>query len=118
LQRAAETEKTTNCFAPQYMLLQADEWPFSSAYLWKGYPHTPLTKLPKFYYLAQLGFWFHQLFVINIEERRKDHWQMYTHHVITITLVAVSYWTNYTRVGGVIMVLMDFCDILLPVRVS
>ena len=26
-----------------------------------------------------------------------------------------SYWANYTRVGTVILVLMDFCDIWLPV---
>ncbi|KAJ9108130.1 hypothetical protein QFC19_002597 [Naganishia cerealis] len=97
-----------------YILCQVNKWPFSSAYLWHDYPHTPLSRLTKFYYLGQLGFWFHQLFVINIEERRKDHWQMLTHHVITIILVGGSYWTNYTRVGGVIMALMDFCDILLP----
>ncbi|KAI5453838.1 Sphingosine N-acyltransferase lag1 [Naganishia albida] len=96
------------------VLLQSNEWPFSSAYLWRDYPNTPLSRLTKFYYLAQLGFWCHQLFVINVEERRKDHWQMYTHHCITILLVVGSYWTNFTRVGGVIMVLMDFCDILLP----
>ncbi|KAJ9105260.1 hypothetical protein QFC21_001627 [Naganishia friedmannii] len=97
-----------------YILCQVDKWPFSSAYLWQDYPHTPLSRLTKFYYLAQLSFWFHQLFVIHVEERRKDHWQMLTHHIITITLIMASYSTNYTRVGGVIMVLMDFCDILLP----
>jgi acyl-CoA-dependent ceramide synthase len=89
--------------------------PFSSQYLWQAYPHTPLSPLTKFYYLAQLGFWFHQLVIFNLEARRKDYWQMLAHHFITIALVVGSYWANYTRVGSVILVLMDFCDIWLPV---
>lgn len=44
---------------------------------------------------------------------------MLAHHFVTIALVMGSYWANYTRVGTVILVLMDFCDIWLPVgRIS
>jgi very-long-chain ceramide synthase len=39
-----------------------------------------------------------------------------THHVITIALMVCSYFYNFTRVGCMIMVLMDWCDIFLPVR--
>lgn len=42
---------------------------------------------------------------------------MMSHHVITITLVTASYWCNFTRVGVLVMVLMDFCDIFLAVYV-
>lgn len=86
--------------------------------MWSGYPHTPLPALTKLYYLAQLGFWLHQLVILNVEARRKDHWQMLTHHVVTIALVVASYWMNFTRVGTVILALMDFCDILLPVSAT
>lgn len=71
--------------------------------------------LTKFYYLAQLGWWFHQLYVLNTEKRRSDHYQMFAHHILTIFLIVSSYLGNFTRVGTVIHVLMDFCDILLPV---
>ena len=37
-----------------------------------------------------------------------------SHHVITIALLTASYYTNFTRVGCLIMVLMDLCDIWLP----
>lgn len=40
---------------------------------------------------------------------------MMSHHVITISLVIASYYYNFTRVGVLIMVLMDWCDIFLPV---
>jgi len=41
--------------------------------------------------------------------------QMMAHHVITIALIGASYFTNFTRVGCLILVLMDWCDIWLPV---
>jgi TLC domain len=60
----------------------------------------------------------HQILILNAEARRKDHIQMMTHHIITVILVVTSYFTNFTRVGCVIMVLMDCCDIILGVRFS
>jgi len=65
--------------------------------------------------LAQLGFWIQQILVINIEERRKDHWQMFTHHIITNSLIYASYRYGYTRVGNLILLLMDVVDLFLPV---
>ncbi|KAI0921677.1 hypothetical protein AcW1_004422 [Taiwanofungus camphoratus] len=82
--------------------------------VWLTYPHIPLPGPIKFYYLLQTGFWCHQILIINAEARRKDHWQMMTHHVITIVLLLASYIYNYTRIGCLIMLLMDWCDIILP----
>jgi len=89
--------------------------PLSPESLWAGYPHNLLPALTKFYYLAQLGWWFHQIYVIHSEKPRKDHWQMFSHHVLSIILIVSSYYMNYTRIGTVVHVFMDFCDILLPV---
>lgn len=74
-----------------------------------------LPALTKFYYLAQEGWWFHQIYVINTEKRRNDHYQMLTHHALSISLIITSYIAHFTRVGTIIHTLMDFCDILLPV---
>jgi acyl-CoA-dependent ceramide synthase len=86
--------------------------------LWGTYPTTHLPALTKFYYLAQFGWWFHQIYVINSEKQRKDHWQMFGHHVLTIVLISTSYVASFTRVGTLIHVLMDFCDIFLPVSAT
>jgi len=86
--------------------------------LWRDYPHIPLAAPVKFYYLTQSAFYLHQILIINAEARRKDHVQMMAHHIITVFLILGSYFTNFSRVGCVIMVLMDFCDIFLPVRPS
>ncbi|KAG6855139.1 hypothetical protein C0991_006068 [Blastosporella zonata] len=64
--------------------------------------------------LQKTAFYFHQVLILNAEAPRKDHVQMMTHHVITIFLMGASYFSNLTRVGCLIMVLMDWCDIFLP----
>ncbi|KAG6919391.1 hypothetical protein DXG01_006274 [Tephrocybe rancida] len=87
---------------------------FEPSALWEGYPHIPLAAPVKIYYLTQTAFYMHQVLILNAEARRKDHVQMMTHHVITIFLMTTSYFSNFTRVGCLIMVLMDWCDIFLP----
>lgn len=83
--------------------------------VWTGYPHIPLAGPLKFYYLTQTAFYMHQMLILNAEARRKDHWQMMTHHVVSVVLMVCSYFGNYTRVGVLIMMLMDITDIFLPV---
>ncbi|KAJ4482721.1 TLC domain-containing protein [Lentinula lateritia] len=81
---------------------------------WIGYPHVALAAPVKIYYLTQLAFYLHQMLILNAEARRKDHVQMMTHHVITVFLMWASYYYNLTRIGCLIMLLMDLCDIFLP----
>jgi acyl-CoA-dependent ceramide synthase len=83
---------------------------------WARYPHFPLPAPIKFYYLNETAFYLHGIFILNAEARRKDHVQMMTHHVVAVALMFLSYAWNYTRIGCLIMVLMDFCDLILPVR--
>ncbi|KAF8897488.1 TLC domain-containing protein [Infundibulicybe gibba] len=88
---------------------------FSPTDLWQNYPHIPIPTPVKLYYLTQTAFYLHQVLILNAEARRKDHLQMMTHHVITVFLMGTSYFSNFTRVGCLIMVLMDWCDIFLPI---
>lgn len=73
-----------------------------------------MSTLFKHYYLIQFGFWIQQIVVVNIEERRKDHWQMFTHHIVTCLLLLCSYGYYQTRAGNVILCIMDLVDITLP----
>ena len=63
----------------------------------------------------QISLYLHLVLLLNAEAPRNDHWQMMTHHVVTIILIVASYSYNCTRCGCLIMVLMDWCDIFLPV---
>jgi very-long-chain ceramide synthase len=109
---------TTNLILLQYIHWGLPSAPFQLDKLWLNYPHIPLSGPVKFYYLTQLGFWCHQVLLLNAEAWRKDHFQMMSHHIITISLVIASYSYNFTRVGVLIMVLMDWCDIFLAVCLS
>ena len=55
--------------------------------------------------------------VINIEKRRTDHWQMFTHHIVTTMLIFTSYGYHQTKVANLILCIMDVVDLFLPVSV-
>ncbi|KAH8807358.1 TLC domain-containing protein [Xylogone sp. PMI_703] len=82
--------------------------------LWTDWPQRELDGLMKAYILAQWSYCIQEVFIINIEDRRKDHWQMLTHHFVTISLIASCYAYHQTRVGSLILMLMDIIDVFLP----
>lgn len=81
--------------------------------IFSGWPHYRMSKLFKEYYLVSIAFWLQQVVVLNIEEHRKDHYQMFSHHIITIALVIGSYYYYFTRIGNLILMIMDSGDIFL-----
>jgi acyl-CoA-dependent ceramide synthase len=86
--------------------------------MWTNFPSRTMTGTMKWYYLVQFAFWLQQLFVVNVEEKRTDYWQMFTHHVFTSSLMFTSYGFYQTKVGNVILCVMDVVDLLLPVRLQ
>ncbi|KAI9804400.1 MAG: hypothetical protein M1825_001299 [Sarcosagium campestre] len=100
-----------------YIFYNSPYWLDTSA-LWNDWPNNQLDSALKWYYLVQFAFWLQQILVVNIEERRKDYHQMFTHHIITCALMFTSYTYFHTRVGNVILCLMDVVDIVLPVGSS
>jgi acyl-CoA-dependent ceramide synthase len=85
--------------------------------LWTAWPDRELSGIMKGYMLAQWAFYLQQIIVINIEERRKDHWQMMSHHFVTTALIYACYSYHHTRVGTLILVIMDVGDLQLSVSV-
>lgn len=90
---------------------------FKVTAVWENYPTRAMTGLFKWYYLAQFSFWLQQIVVVHIEERRKDHWQMFAHHIITCVLMLFSYGYYQTKVGITILCLMDIVDVVFPVSI-
>lgn len=84
--------------------------------VWKNWPDREISGALKWYILVQFAFWLQQIVIVNIEERRKDHVQMFTHHIITCMLLFTSYGYHQTKVANVILCLMDVVDLFLPVR--
>jgi ceramide synthetase len=48
-----------------------------------------------------------------MDERRKDFFVMLVHHVLTMTLIIVSYATRYHKIGILVVFVHDVTDILL-----
>jgi acyl-CoA-dependent ceramide synthase len=96
-------------------LMHHNNYWFDTTAMWRDYPYYQLSAPTKHYYLIQLAFWWQQLLIVNVEEKRKDYGVMVSHHIITIFLVMGSYYTHLTPVGNAILCCMDFADILLSV---
>jgi hypothetical protein len=85
--------------------------------LWTDFPKLYVGAAMKFYYLSQLAFWVQQIVVIHLEERRHDHYQMLTHHFVTVALMSTSYAYRQWRVGNAILACMDIVDLVFPVSI-
>ncbi|KAK9370946.1 TLC domain-containing protein [Lipomyces kononenkoae] len=94
-----------------YLMYKSPYW-LNTDELWVGWPHRELKGMFKWYYLVQLAFWLQQIFVLNIEQRRKDYRQMFTHHIVTCSLLIMSYNYCFTRMGNVVLCLMDVVDMV------
>ncbi|KAL8774439.1 MAG: hypothetical protein Q9209_000812 [Squamulea sp. 1 TL-2023] len=94
-----------------YIMYNSEHW-LDLRHLWTNWPDREMGGLFKWYYLVQFAFWVQQIVVVHIEKRRKDHWQMFTHHIITCILMFTSYGYHQSKVGNTILCLMDAVDIL------
>ncbi len=50
------------------------------------------------------------------DRARKDFWEMFIHHVVTLLLLSFSWTSNLTRVGTLVLILHDVGDVFLGVR--
>ncbi|KAJ1658272.1 Sphingosine N-acyltransferase lag1 [Dispira simplex] len=98
--------------AGMYVMQEMPHWMNTKGF-WEGYPHISMSWRFKAYYLLSISFWLQQFYVLQIEERRKDYYQMLCHHVVTCALLLSSYATHFTRIGNAILCTMDFADIFL-----
>jgi len=74
----------------------------------------PLPPLSYYLYMIQLSFYFHAAIAhFTVETRRKDHLQMAMHHILTISLILLSYQANFTRIGLLVLHVHNFSDVML-----
>ena len=78
---------------------------------YRNWPEHPVSDAINLYYQIELGCYLHQLFWTEVT--RSDAVEMLLHHFITISLLIISYLTNYTRFGATILLIHDVSDIFL-----
>lgn len=60
-----------------------------------------------------MAFYWSLTFSQFVDNKRKDFWQMFIHHVLTLVLISLSWICNLHRVGSLVLVVHDCADILL-----
>jgi len=89
------------------------QWRLDYEYCFRGFPFAIEESL-KLYYTYCFSFYLFWLAcVLFVDEKKKDHAAMITHHVATIVVVFISGSTGMHRIGTIIMLTFDLCDVML-----
>lgn len=95
------------------MCLWDKPWLWDIRHCWFHYPRHPVPQGVWWYYMVELSFYWSLAISQFFDVKRKDFWEMFIHHAITILLMSMSWTCNLTRVGTLVLVIHDCADILL-----
>lgn len=103
-------------FVVGVLVVLPQDWCYPGSEWYAGSPADHrFTRLLHWYYLIYGARYCQGLISVFLEHRRKDFLEMVIHHIVTMTLVVHSFFTNYIRVGAIIMVVFDPADVPLHV---
>lgn len=98
-------------------ILSGEPWYDQPATCWIPHPYEQLKGFRKdlvVVYMAQLSIWIYTCVIHRFfDERRKDYYVMYVHHIATIALVACSFSVGYLRIGILVLWVHDVSDIFI-----
>ncbi|GAU95616.1 hypothetical protein RvY_07206 [Ramazzottius varieornatus] len=77
---------------------------------WKGYPFQTVSSDVWWYYMLELGFYWSLLISQFTDVKRKDFWEMFLHHIVTISLMVFSWTDNTIRIGSMVLIIHDSVD--------
>lgn len=76
-----------------------------------NYPHHPVKSEEWWYYNIELAFYISLVVTQFMDTKRKDFWQMFLHHVVTILLLVLSWACNFHRIGALVLAIHDIADV-------
>lgn len=93
-----------------------ESWLFDMRAIWGGWPLNQVaTPEVKWYYMLSFGHYVHLFVTQFFEPKRKDWWEMFIHHIVTMLLIFFSWIVNFARIGVVVLLCHDGSDIFLEV---
>lgn len=100
-----------------YVMSKTDIWYFNTKAMYEGFPHQTHEGLFKAYYLIQASYWAQQAIVLllMLEKPRKDFKELVAHHIITLSLIWLSYRFHFTYMGIAVYITHDISDFFLAV---
>jgi acyl-CoA-dependent ceramide synthase len=98
-----------------YVMSGTPVWYFNTHGMYDFFPHKTHLAIFKFYYLFQAAYWSQQAIVmlLGLEKPRKDFYELVAHHIITLTLISLSYRFHFTYIGLVVYITHDISDFFL-----
>ncbi|CAL0312122.1 unnamed protein product [Lupinus luteus] len=95
-------------------IIYNEPWFTDTTLYFKDWPNHELKSPLKIYYMCECGFYIYSIAaILTWETRRKDFGVMFSHHVITVFLIGISYLTSFFRIGAIILALHDASDVFM-----
>lgn len=103
-----------------YVMSRTPVWYFNTRGMYEGFPHRTHDALVKFYYLFQGAYWAQQaiVLVLGMERPRKDFKELIGHHIVSLSLIALSYRFHFTYIGIAVYTTHDISDFFLATSKS
>jgi len=98
-----------------WIMSRTPVWYFNPIGMYEGFPHRTHEAVVKAYYLLQASYWAQQAIVLllMLEKPRKDFKELVAHHVITVSLIWLSYRFHFTYMGIAVYITHDVSDFFL-----
>jgi acyl-CoA-dependent ceramide synthase len=100
-----------------YLMSQTPMWYFNTSAMYAEFPHRTHEAMFKAYYLLQASYWTQQMLVIllMLEKPRKDFRELVLHHLITLSLIGLSYRFHFTYMGLAVYITHDISEFFIAV---
>lgn len=103
-----------------YVMKHSDKgalWYFNTTNMFEGFPHKQHEAIFKAYYLLQASYWAQQglVLMLQLEAPRKDFKELVLHHVVTLSLIGLSYRFHFAKMGIAVFISHDISDFFLAV---
>ncbi|KAA8621508.1 LAG1 Protein transporter [Pyrenophora tritici-repentis] len=98
-----------------WIMSKTPVWYFNTIGMYENFPHRTHEAVVKAYYLLQASYWAQQAIVLllMLEKPRKDFKELVAHHVITVSLIWLSYRFHFTYMGIAVYITHDISDFFL-----
>ncbi|KAK1999953.1 TLC domain-containing protein [Colletotrichum falcatum] len=105
------------CLGPAglYVMSKTPVWYYNTRGMYESFPHLTHDAGFKFYYLFQAAYWAQQAIVLllGMEKPRKDFKELVGHHIVSLSLIGLSYRFHFTYMGLAVYSTHDISDFFL-----
>lgn len=100
-----------------WVMYNSPVWYFDTIGMYETFPNRTHDALFKAYYLLQASYWGQQAIVLclMLEKPRRDFKELIAHHIVTLSLIWLSYHFHFTYMGLAVYITHDVSDFFLAV---